>query len=222
MMLKMPQAVIFDLDGTLLDTEPLYTIASQKVLDPFGKNFDRSLKRLTMGGDARRSAQIVIDHLDLPVEVDEYLANREEFLLELFPNAVEIAGAGKFVQHAKELGLKIGLATSSHVALCDIKLMNREWRSTFDVIICGDHPKVERPKPHPDIFLVCADELSVAAGDCIAFEDSPTGIAAANAANMQVIAINSPYVDREDLWEADLIAQDFNELLSLANTWAKT
>ncbi len=69
-----PSALIFDLDGTLLDTEPLYTIASQRVLDPYDQVFSPELKKRCIGRDSRQSAQITIDHASLPLSVDEYLA----------------------------------------------------------------------------------------------------------------------------------------------------
>ena len=66
-MLTKPNAVIFDLDGTLLDTERLYSLATQEVVDPYGKTFDLNLKRQVMGGDARIGAALVINRLELPL-----------------------------------------------------------------------------------------------------------------------------------------------------------
>jgi len=96
-MLPRPKAVIFDLDGTLLDTEPFYTTATQQVVAPFGKKFDLSLKRKIMGGDSRVSAATVINDLDLPLTVDEFLDQRAAILIKLFAKSPAIPGAGAFI-----------------------------------------------------------------------------------------------------------------------------
>lgn len=208
-----PEAVIFDLDGTLLDTEPLYTKASQRVLDPFNKTFDLALKSQTMGGDSRRSARIIIDHFSLPLTVDEYLRQREAYLEELFPEVVEIDGAGKFVTHLARNRITTGLATSSEARLCHLKLSGKDWATHFEAIVCGDHPHLESLKPDPDIFLLCAELLNVRPGNCLAFEDSPNGIEAAIKAGMQVVAINSPWVNKQDLSAAHVIVDNYHDLI---------
>jgi pseudouridine-5'-monophosphatase len=214
-----PEGIIFDLDGTLLDTEPLYTEATQKVLDPFGHIYSMELKKRCMGGDSRLSAQMTIDEYDLPMSVDEYLSTRNVYLLELFPTSPEIKGAGEFVSALAETQIPFGLATSSHKPLCDMKLSSKDWGSSFHSIVCGDNEAVKKGKPEPDIFLVCADLLNIPAGNCVVFEDSPTGIKAARSAGMRVIGINSQYVDLADLTEAEMIIDSYHELLPLISSW---
>jgi pseudouridine-5'-monophosphatase len=214
-----PEGIIFDLDGTLLDTEPLYTEATQKVLDPFGHIYSMELKKRCMGGDSRLSAQMTIDEYDLPMSVDEYLSTRNVYLLELFPTSPEIKGAGEFVSALADTQIPFGLATSSHKPLCDIKLCSKDWGSSFHSIVCGDNEAVKKGKPEPDIFLVCADLLNIPAGNCVVFEDSPTGIKAARSAGMRVIGINSQYVDLADLTEAEIIIDSYHELLPLVSSW---
>lgn len=214
-----PAGIIFDLDGTLLDTEPLYTEATQKLLDPFKQTYSMELKKRCMGGDSRRSARLTIDEYNLPLSIDQYLANREVHLMELFPTSPEIQGAGEFVTTLYEKGIPMGLATSSHKHLCDIKLANKPWKSSFQSIICGD--AVKKGKPEPDIFLACAAELALPAKGCIVFEDSPTGIKAARAAGMEVVAVNSPYVELQDLKDAVLVIDNFDEILPIVSGWSR-
>ena len=217
--LEQPAALIFDLDGTLLDTEPLYTIATQRVLDPYGAVFTMELKKRCMGRDSKRSARITIDQFDLPLSVDQFLNDREVFLRELFEDAPEIKGAGQFITDLSGTRLPFGLATSSHQHLCDLKLSSKPWGGFFNQIICGDHPQLKHGKPEPDIFLLCAEKLGVNPNHCIAFEDSPSGIKAAQAAGMQVIAVNSPFVDPEELSGAAITMTAFDELDSLLKGW---
>jgi pseudouridine-5'-monophosphatase len=218
-MLPRPDAAIFDLDGTLLDTEPLYSVATQQVIDPFGKTFDLALKRKIMGGDSRVSAAIVIDTLDLPLTVDEFLKQRAALLVELFAEATEIPGAGEFITFLTQRQIPVGLATSSEKHLCDIKLSGHEWRKYFDHIICGNDARLQNPKPAPDIFLICAASMAADPGACIVFEDSPNGIAAASAADMTVVAIDSPYVTPGDLDDAAQIVTDFHQAIELFSHW---
>ena len=219
-LLKSPPAgIIFDLDGTLLDTEPLYSEATQRLLDPYDHTYTLELKKRCMGGDSRRSARLTIEEYDLPLTVDQYLDAREVYLLELFPASPEIPGAGAFVTKLVEKQLPLGLATSSHKHLCDIKPSNKAWKTAFRSIICGDNAAVKKGKPEPDIFLACAADLGLAAGDCIVFEDSPTGIKAARAAGMRVVAVNSPYVELEDLKDADTVIEGYEEILPIVSRW---
>jgi len=209
-----PSAIIFDLDGTLLDTEPLYTAAAQRVLDPHGHVYSMELKRKVMGGDSMRSAQLTIDEFDLPMTAKEFLLAREVHLKALFPEAEEIPRAGDYLRHLYSTNVPTGIATSSHQHLCDLKINQRDWRPLLATVVCGDDDELHKSKPEPDIFLLCARRMGVKPEDVIAFEDSRNGVLAAKAAGMTVVAIESPYTSPEDLQEADLIIENYRSLLN--------
>ncbi|HJP50407.1 MAG: HAD-IA family hydrolase [Pseudomonadales bacterium] len=218
-LLAEPAAFIFDMDGTLLDTEPSYTIATQQVLDPYNVEFTMELKRRAIGGDSHSSAQLVIDHYNLPLSADEFLAKREVFLRELFTDPAEIPGAGEFIQALAVSDVPIGLATSSHHYLYKLKLSRKSWGNCFDQVVCGDNPHLKHGKPSPDIFLLCARMLHVDPERCIVFEDSPNGVRAAISAGMQVIAISSPYVADGALDNASLVVDSYSDLQQLLTRW---
>ena len=207
-----PKAVIFDLDGTLLDTEPLYTRAAQKILAPHGHQYTMELKRKVMGGDSIRSAQLTVDEFNLPMTAQEFLKEREAYLETLFPRAEEIEGAGDYLHSLYSKNIPIGIATSSHRHLLDLKIMKRDWRAKISITVCGDDTELIKGKPEPDIFLLCAARMGIEAPDVIAFEDSRNGVLSAKAAGMKVVAIESMYTTEEDLSEADLVIKNYNSL----------
>ena len=209
-----PAAIIFDLDGTLLDTEPLYTAAAQRVLDPHGHVYSMELKRKVMGGDSMRSAQLTIDEFNLRMTAKEFLLAREVHLKALFPEAEEIPGAGDYLRHLYSTNVPTGIATSSHQHLCDLKINKRDWRPLLATVVCGDDDELHKSKPEPDIFLLCARRMGIKPEDVIAFEDSRNGVLAAKAAGMTVVAVESPYTSSEDLREADLIIENYRSLLN--------
>jgi pseudouridine 5'-phosphatase len=200
-----PAAVIFDLDGVLLDTEPLYTQAAQEIVGRWGKVFDWSLKVHTMGRSAREGAEILLGGLDVPLGVDAYLRERDHRLEELFPQAAELPGARAFVAALADRGLGLAVATSSDQAQFRRKTAHHPWFDAFRVVVCGDDPAVLHLKPAPDIFLTAADRLGTDPGDCLVVEDAPAGVEAAHAAGMQVLALPAPALDRAHFAGADLV-----------------
>jgi pseudouridine-5'-monophosphatase len=204
--------VLFDLDGVLLDTERLYTEATQAVVTRFGKTYDWGLKRHIMGRDARFGARLVIERLGLPIGVDELLRQRKPVLEALLEDCRAMAGAEDFVRGLHEKGIPMGIATSSDRALYELKTQRHGFFGLFRAVVCGDDPRVRAKKPAPDVFLAAARDLDVEPSACVVFEDSPAGVEAALAAGMRVIAMPDPALDSEAFGAAHHVLRRFADV----------
>lgn len=211
-LLSTARAAIFDLDGTLLDTEPLYTRATQTIAERYGKRFDWELKRRTMGGDAEFGARLITQALDLPLTPQEYLTERVALLKQLFVSVPAMPGAEAWVNALLQAKMPVAIGTSSFAELCAIKWSVHAWVEAIAVKVCGDDPQVRARKPAPDIFVVAAERLGVAPQECVVFEDSPAGVQAARQAGMRVVAIRAPQLDARHLEGADLIVDGYHQL----------
>jgi len=186
--------VIFDLDGVLLDTEPLYTESAQRICAQFGQSYNWDIKRHSMGRDARLGAKLTIETLGLPISIDEYLEQREENLADLFLGAPEMPGAVGLIDDLAARGLVLAIATSSQRELCAKKFHGKSWLDRFSSITYGDDPALKQLKPEPDIFLLAAQRIQAPAENCLVFEDSVAGVEAALRANMRVVAMPDPHI----------------------------
>jgi len=210
---RRPTHAIFDLDGVLLDTEPLYTTATAHVAARFGKIYDWSVKRDCIGRGTFEAARIIVDALGLPLTPEALVRERDVVLIELLARASAIPGAEAFTRALAAHGVPLAIATSTEAPLYAIKAAaHRSWLDIFAAAVCGDDPRVARAKPAPDIFLAAAKDLGAPPASCVVFEDSPFGVEAALAAGMQVVALPDPAMDRGRYAGADAVVAGFGEL----------
>jgi HAD superfamily hydrolase (TIGR01509 family) len=204
----MPRAVIFDNDGLTLDTEPAYTRAETVLFARRGATFTMEHKRELLGTSGEAAAAALERMLGLPGEglalVDELHAlalGELDHGVEPMPGIVELLGA------LRDAGVPVGLASNSVTGFVGRALREGGLDGAFDVIVTSD--AVARPKPAPDVYLAAAAALGAEPGECVALEDSQTGVAAARAAGMVVIGV--PSLPGVDLAAADLVARSVAE-----------
>ncbi len=182
-------AVLFDMDGTLLDSEKMWDVALHDLAASLGGTLSADARRAMVGSNMRDSVALL--HSDVGVDADP--AASAAFLsartTELFrtgltwrPGARELLGA------VRAAGVPAALVTSTHRALTEVAL-DTLGRENFAASVCGD--EVAEPKPAPESYLRAAELLGVRPQDCVAIEDSPTGAAAAQAAGCAVLAVPS-------------------------------
>ncbi|MDT8447934.1 MAG: HAD-IA family hydrolase [bacterium] len=200
------QAVIFDMDGLLLETEPIYTQVTQQVVAQFGKTFDWSIKRRMIGRGRQESGQILIDALGLPLDTEALYALQKPLMEAAFKLAQPMPGAVALTQALYRNNVPMALATSSNRHLYEIKTTDhKKWFSQFSAVVTGDDPQVARCKPAPDIFLEAARRIGAEPSHCLVFEDAPTGVTAARAAGMSVVAVPDAHMDLAEYGEAQLV-----------------
>ena len=206
------KAILYDMDGLLLDTENFYTDVTQQIVSRYGKNFDWSIKSQMLGRPAHESARTLVRVLELPIRPEDYLSERKALLNQRFPEAEAMPGAIELTQRMKMAGVPQAVATSSTKESYTLKTTNHQnWFAEFDAIVTGDHPNVQNGKPAPDIFLVAARKLGVAPNECLVFEDAPAGVEAARAAGMSVVVVPDPQMDQKLVKDADLKLNSLQE-----------
>jgi pseudouridine-5'-monophosphatase len=204
--------IIYDNDGLLLDTEPFYTKAHQILAARYGKVFDWTVKSRMIGLPAEDSAHVVIQALQLPLSVTEYLEERTHLLEQMFPQAEAMPGAMRLSLHLHQAGIPQAVATSSDRIYFDLKITrHQEWFKIFQCVVLGDDPEIRYGKPAPDIFLLAATRLQANPAHCLVFEDSPAGVEAARAAGMRVIAVPDPHMEDIAYPRAHQIIRNLND-----------
>lgn len=207
-----PDAVLFDMDGTLLDSEKIWDIGLDQLAAHLGGQLSPAARESMLGSPIGLSVRLV--HEDLGVDADP--AESTAYLLDcvaaIFADDLHWrAGARELVTAVGAAGLPTGLVTSTVRRLTDVAL---DWmgRELFTVSVCGDETPTQKPTPAP--YLRAAELLGLEPARCLAVEDSPIGIASAEAAGLAVLAVPSEVaiqpgpkrVLRRDLVGADLDA----------------
>ena len=194
-----PAACLFDLDGLLLDTEPLHARAWQEAASAFGRPLAadelmalRGRRRHDCADQVRRW---IADSGGPQLSREELLAVRQPIAEALLPTAAPMPGAAEFVQRCIELAVPMALATSSSKEAVALKAAPHPWLEPIRVRVHGDDPELTAGKPAPDVFLLAAARLGVATSDCWAFEDSPAGACSALAAGCTVHVLPPSHLD---------------------------
>ncbi|EWM22825.1 had-superfamily hydrolase [Nannochloropsis gaditana] len=193
------KAIVYDLDGTLLDTESLSTEAIQAVVGAYGKTFTWDIKKKILGMRGEEWGRVVVDDLGLSDQIEPMMLVKQwERELEVVTPTVQLLpGAREIIQFFDSKGLPQAIATSSSALLVAHKRTHHEDHvfGRMRTIVTGDDPKVVRGKPAPDIYLEAAQRLGVAPEECLVFEDALTGVLSGKAAGMFVVAIPDPRLD---------------------------
>lgn len=181
-------AVIFDMDGTLHDTEKFYDIAQRQAAADFGYAVSDAFWHSLIGVPGIESDAMLRAHLgpDFPFEAFDgaYRTHRDALLAEgvpLKPGAVEL------LDHLQARGLKIALATSASRQTAETHLARSGLRGRFEIVVTRND--VDRGKPHPDPFLLAARHLGLPPANCIVVEDAFTGIRGAHAAGTMPVLV---------------------------------
>jgi beta-phosphoglucomutase-like phosphatase (HAD superfamily) len=182
-----PHALIFDMDGLMIDSEPLWWDVERALAAEHGLSWSDELAHQCMGTGLPNAIATMRAELGLQIEinagvrwlVDTFIARLGG--LQLKPGLSELVTAGEAA------GLPMAVASSSSLRLIHAVLERFELSPRFAVVISGE--SVPKPKPAPDIFLATAEQLSVAPSACVVLEDSVPGVKSACAANIPVIAI---------------------------------
>lgn len=187
-MLKDIEAVLFDLDGTLIDSMWLWKTIDIEYLKKFNLEFPDDFQDEIEGMSFTETAQYFKDRFDLPVEID---AIKEEWNImagEYYKHRVPLkAYVVKFLDFLLANNYKIGIGTSNSKELVNMIVDKFELKNHFGSIRTSC--EVEKGKPHPDVYLKVAEDLGVKPERCLVFEDVPAGIMAAKNAGMKVCAI---------------------------------
>ena len=209
----MLKAIIFDMDGLLIDSEPIWQEAESKAFGKVGLSLTPEQMRQTMGLREDEAVQYWYDrHPWKGVSREEVEADIENTVIALIKTkGKEMPGVRQAIGVCKGKGLPLAVASSSFFKVIDTVLTKLNIKQEFTVI----HSAEQEPfgKPHPGVYITTAQKLGVAPEFCVAFEDSPNGVVSAKAARMKCIAVPDVHVkDDKRFLIADVTLNSLSEL----------
>lgn len=206
-------AILFDMDGTLIDSEVLWKETERDFFHDLLPHFDSELLPHFVGSSLYDVIDMIQErHPDFPLSREEFLKTRRAFAVEhIYHHTTLYPGVLSFLSFAKSK-YKTALGTSACEEWVNATLDRHQISPYFDHIVSVDHLSKKRAKPHPDIFLYCATKLNVAPKNCLVIEDSDKGISAGKRAGMTVFAFRNAHNTDRDFSEADEVFSNFGEL----------
>lgn len=215
----MIKAVIFDMDGVLIDSEPLFDRHMSLYLPTLGITTTPNYLEQFRGANIMYQwTKIKKDfHLRQPLKKLMQDGRNSYYQFLLTTKLKPIPGIKPLIKRLQKHNYKIALASSASLRRINLFLEKLSLKNTFSVVICGDD--VKRSKPAPDIYLKVAKNLYIKPQECLVIEDATNGIQAAKAAKMQVVGYTGSNHDSQNLSKADIIIQSMNEItISLLKT----
>lgn len=184
---ELPAAVLWDMDGTLLDTEPYWIEQEHRLVESYGGVWSDEHAHKLVGNDLLVSAAYIREHSPVDLEPEALVDALQSGVIERLREQVPWRpGAVELLAELRSLGVPCALVTMSWRAMVDVVVAGLPDDS-FDAVLSGD--EVERGKPHPEPYLAAARDLGVDVRDCVAIEDSVTGVASALASGARTIAV---------------------------------
>lgn len=215
-MLENIKAVIFDLDGTLVDSMGIWKQIDIEYLAKYNIALPDDLQSSIEGMNFTETANYFKERFQIPEEIHEIKATWNEMTYKKYKNEVPLKeGTREFLNMLKSRDIKMGIATSNSRELVEVVIKSLQIDSFFDAVHTSC--EVEKGKPSPDIYLLVSEKLGVAPTECLVFEDVPQGIMAGKNAGMKVCAVDDEYsraLEEEKRKLADYFIESFQELLS--------
>ncbi|WP_446898953.1 HAD family hydrolase [Clostridium sp. LBM24168] len=214
------KAVIFDMDGVIIDSEPAHLRINNKMFEKLKIDVSDEEKLKFVGATTSSVWEIIKGKYNLSYSIGELVKmDRDLYMKDLksTSNIKPITGVDVLIKKFYKNKLKLAIASSSPMDVIKIIISNFKLNRYFDYLITGD--EVKRSKPAPDIFLKAAELLGVLPKECVVIEDSKNGIQAAKSAGMYCIGFLNLNSGQQDLSKADLVVDslesiDFNNLNS--------
>jgi HAD superfamily hydrolase (TIGR01509 family) len=200
----MIEAIIFDFDGLILDTETPDYLSWQKMYGEFGLELPLAIWHANIGSADLFNPYLYLEaQLGRPIDRQAVHAQRKQWDNEFLAAQTILPGVTSVLAEARQLGLKIGLASSSDHAWVDGFLDKLDLVNWFEVVRCRDDVD-GRSKPDPAVYLSAIEALGVAPNRALALEDSPNGVAAAKAAGLYCTAVPNQMTHSLNFDQADL------------------
>lgn len=210
-----PDALIFDADGVIVDSEILWDQSQEILLSRRKLIYDRDyLKPKLAGVTMLQGAEILVDYYKIDEDPQSLAAERQKLIEQLFKTDIHfITGFSEFLQYIDKIDIKYCIATSMQKRLM-VSVNNKlHLDELFDNKIYHTEDVGNISKPNPDVFLFAANKLNIMPEKCLVIEDSPHGIEAAKRADMHVAGLATTF-EPAILNQADFVALDFKHLTS--------
>lgn len=194
----MKHGAIFDMDGTLFDTEKLYRQAWLDVAAEFGEEKNYDLPKAISGTNLGEESRAIVRRFYPNINAEAYLARVLEEVRACSERKLELmAGVEEILKFFKASGVVMAVASAAPVEVIEKNLMRANLRGLFEVLVGGD--MVDNGKPAPDIFLLAAEKLNLPVSECYIFEDSLNGIKAAATSGGVAIMIPDQVQPNDDI-----------------------
>jgi beta-phosphoglucomutase len=209
----MIEAIIFDMDGVLVDSEPIHIEIEKQQFMLNDVAISAEEHQIYMGTASEWMWREIIKKHKLRIPVEELIDQTRILSMRYFSELNEIPvmpGLVGFLEKLRTKNYPLAVASSSFPEIIDLILIKTNLKKYFQVIVSSQ--EAEKSKPEPDVFLLAASKLGISPKSCLVVEDSANGIKAAQAAGMNCIAYQNPGIDPKTQKEADAIVKSFEQL----------